>query len=206
MEIKRWAIAVMVALTGTACVSVQNPGGYAAVYEDASSHSQSGGTHIESNDIVAMTDEMMRDMLSNPVLAGGSPPRVIVDSRFFENDGSRPIDKNLIIDRLRIELMRAARGRMHFLARERVAMVEEERALKATGRVDRGSRPRGRVAGADYRLSGRIKSQDQWNPRMRIFTTYNQISFEMVDLETDEIVWTNLYEFRKSGQDDVVYN
>jgi hypothetical protein len=27
----------------------------------------------------------------------------------------------------------------------------------------------------------------------------------MVDMETDEIVWSNAYEFKKTAQDDVVY-
>jgi hypothetical protein len=207
MRTKHWAaLAMALAFGSTACLSGPYSEGYKPQYERVDELSENGGTFIESNDIVAMTDEMIRDILSNPVLAGGPPPRVIVDSRYFDNKSNRPIDKDLIVDRLRVELQRAARGRMHFLARERIGMVEDEIALKNGGRVDGGSRGRGRVAGADYRLSGRIKSHDTWNAHTRVRTTYNQISFEMVDLETSEIVWTNIYDFRKSARDDVAFN
>ena len=34
---------------------------------------------------------------------------------------------------------------------------------------------------------------------------YHQISFEMVDTETSEIVWNGFYEFKKAAQEDVIY-
>jgi hypothetical protein len=34
---------------------------------------------------------------------------------------------------------------------------------------------------------------------------YTQITFEMIDLETGEIVWTGLYEMGRAAADDVVY-
>ena len=34
---------------------------------------------------------------------------------------------------------------------------------------------------------------------------YSQIIFEMVDLETSEIVWSGIYEFGKAAQDDIIY-
>ena len=37
---------------------------------------------------------------------------------------------------------------------------------------------------------------------MRSFT---QVTFEMVDLETGAIAWSNLYEMKKSAQDDIIY-
>ena len=34
---------------------------------------------------------------------------------------------------------------------------------------------------------------------------YNQISFELIDLESGVSVWANMYEFKKAGLDDAVY-
>jgi penicillin-binding protein activator len=34
---------------------------------------------------------------------------------------------------------------------------------------------------------------------------YNKIIFEMIDLETAEIVWSNMYELSKAAQDDNIY-
>lgn len=50
-----------------------------------------------------MTDRMVRDMLSSPLLAGqANPPQVIIDSKYFRNESSQRINKNAITDRLRV--------------------------------------------------------------------------------------------------------
>ena len=75
--------------------------------------------------------EWFRDMLTNPVLAGQTtPPRVIVDSQYFVNESTSRINTNSITDRLRVNLNRASNGRMVFVARQNVAMIEAERELK----------------------------------------------------------------------------
>lgn len=154
-----------------------------------------------------MTDKMMRDMLANPVLAGRAPPpRVIIDSQHFTNESSSRINKNMITDRLRIELSRAANGRMVFVGREHAAVVEDERQLKRSGVVDGGTiRKTKATAGADYRLVGRITSSDAVVPGTGVVSRYQQISFELVDLEYGTMVWGGMYEFKKSAQDDVIY-
>ncbi|MEC7123054.1 MAG: hypothetical protein VXX13_08690 [Pseudomonadota bacterium] len=63
-----------------------------------------------------MTDAMMRDLLPVPLLAAAAtPPRVINDAAHFRNDRSQRIDRNLIADRLRMGLARAAKGRLAFV-------------------------------------------------------------------------------------------
>ena len=65
-----------------------------------------------------MNDAMMRDLLQVPLLAAAAtPPRVIKDAGHFRNDRSQRIDRNLIADRLRIGLARAAKGRLAFVGR-----------------------------------------------------------------------------------------
>ena len=192
----------------TATTRVDNSPGRPTAYEPIDSPGRvSTGVGIEAQDIVAMTDRMMRDILAHPVLAGSdAPPRVIIDSTYFVNEGSTPINKNLITDRLRVELNRSARGRMLFIGRENIRAVESEKELKEMGVVDKGTvRQTGSTAGADYRLTGRINSLDKIDPNTGQRARYNQIVFEMIDLDKGFLVWSGIYEFQKSGQDDIIY-
>lgn len=175
---------------------------------DPSSRGPVSGVGIESQDIISMTDRMVRDMLSNPQLAGRQvAPRIIVDDQYFTNESSQRLNKRLITDRLRVNLNRASNGRMVFLGREYAAMVAQERELKREGTTDVGTTGLTRAqAGADFRLTGRIASEDaaaqDGTGRVQ---RYNQITFEMLDLESGVIVWSNIYDFSRVAADSVMY-
>lgn len=204
----RGLLGAMLAVAGVAaCAPTQNTAGVAVREIPQGERGPVAGVGIEGSDIMAMTDRMMRDMLQSPVLAGaGVPPQVIVDGEYFVNESAQRINKNTIADRLRVNLNRTANGRMIFVARHNAAMVEQERALKRDGKVDVGTTGLTRAAaGADYRLSGRISSLDAVNVGSGMTQRYNQIIFEMVDLERGTIVWSNMYEFTRAAADDVVY-
>ena len=194
-------------LAGCAPSQVDNVRGQATVYEDPQSSGRVQGVGIESQDVVAMTDEMMRDMLANRILAArATPPRIIIDNEYFRNESSSIINTNLLTDRLRVELNRAANGRMVFVGRHYADMVEKERQLKRDGAVDGGTiRKTQATAGADYRLGGRIASLDAIDRNTQTRSRYHQVTFEMVDLELGTIVWSGAYEMRKAAQDNVLY-
>ena len=198
--------AVLLALSGCSG-KIENVEGKPTVYEDVTSTGSVGGVGIESQDVVAMTDKMMRDMLANPILMGRSTPaRIIVDSEYLRNESSSVINTNLLTDRLRIELNRAANGRMVFVGRHFADMVQKERDLKRDGAVDGGTiRQTAAQAGADFRLGGRVSSLDAIDRDTGTRSRYSQVSFEMVDLELGTIVWSGLYEMRKAARDNVVY-
>lgn len=189
------------------CSGVNNSNGMASRYIDPATSGPVQGVGIESQDIIAVTDQMMRDMLTEPRLGGAAVrPQVIIDSEYFHNDSSTRINKDIITDRLRVNLNRSARGRMMFVGRHYAGMVEHERDLKRAGVTTKGTlQTTSGTAGADYRLGGRITSHDAIDARSGMTARYSQIIFEMVDLETSEIVWSGIYEFAKAGQDDVVY-
>ena len=154
-----------------------------------------------------MTDQMMRDMLVEQIFADtGKRPRVIIDSQYFVNESSQAINKNLITQRLMVNLNRAARTRMQFVNRQNTAMIEQERALKRAGTTDTGTTGLTKAQlGADYRLSGKIGSLDSRNTKTGMIQRYTQIAFEMTDLESGEIVWAGIYEFARAAADDVIY-
>lgn len=202
---------VIIGLFVSGCQSTQtydNSAGKATVYEDVSSSSQSvQGIGVESQDVVAMTDQMMRDMLQNPILMGATTaPRVIIDSEYMVNESTSRVNKNMLTDRLRVYLNRASRGKMVFVGRHYSNMVEKERELKRSGMVDAGTiRSTQATAGADFRLGGRISSLDSLDTNTQMKSRYHQVIFEMVDLELGTIVWSGIYEFKKTAQDDIIY-
>ena len=193
--------------TTTTTYPVVNAPGSATTYQDPGMRGPVSGIGIEAQDIVSMTDRMMRDMLANPSLAGRTPPpRVIIDAEYFANESSSRLNKNSITDRLRVSLNRASQGRMTFVGRQFSDMVAKERDLKRQGVTDSGTTGLAKAQlGGDYRLGGRITSLDARSPSTGQMSRYNQITFEMVDLETGQIVWSGIYEFLKTAQDDVIY-
>jgi len=201
------AVGLSVAGTADAQRREKRAGPSATVYRDTTSPDSVKGVGTESQDIVSMADAMVRDLLLVPALMNQpTPPRVIVDSKYFRNESSEIIDKSLITDRIRVGLNRAATGRMMFIGREYAEMVELERDLKTEGKVDVGTTGRTRAqAGADYRLVGRIGTRDAVDTRTGVTSRFSQYTFELVDLEYGAIVWSNLYEFKKENRDDVVY-
>lgn len=204
----KWIIVLMfAAVLAAGCMpTVPQPAGTEPEYVDPGEKGPVAGTGMESQDIVGMADAMMRDMMANPILTSQTnPPKVIIDAKYFTNESDQRIDKRMITDRLRINLNRAANGRMRFVARHAAEMVEQERQLKREGVVSGGKHYAEKTLGADYRLTGRITSSTAIKARMGMASRFFQITFEMVDLETGELIWSNYYEFKKSGQDDVIY-
>lgn len=186
---------------------VNNAPGSQTVYNDPSTAGPVAGIGIESQDVVSMTDKMARDILASPVLINqASAPHVIIDAEYFKNEGSSRINKNLIIDRLRSELNRAASGKLVFIGRHYADMVDNEKTLKKEEVVSSGNKKNSPATlGGDYRLGGRITTIDSVDTSTSKVSRFHQIVFEMVDLETEEIVWSGVYSFKKSASDDIVY-
>jgi PBP1b-binding outer membrane lipoprotein LpoB len=191
----------------SACAGVDNTKATPTIEQNPAQRGAVSGVGIEAQDITSMTDKMMRDMLASPTLANQNPPpQIIIDSEYFENESSQRLNKNVITDRLRVELNRASRGRMVFVGRHYSDMVAHERELKREGVVDVGTTGLTQAqAGGDYRLGGRINSMDSRDSRTGLVQRYNQITFEMMDLERGVIVWSGIYEFSRAAGDDVIY-
>lgn len=177
------------------------------VYKDVASAGLVSGVGVESQDIVSVSDTMVRDLLATPALVqGGKPPRIIMDGEYFRNKSSQPIDKGLLINRLRISLQRASLGRLLFVSRESAGMVGDERELVREGVLDTGTTGLTKAqAKGDYRLRGEINSLDARSTSTGSVERYTQISFELIDLESSATVWANIFELKKGGMDDAVY-
>jgi PBP1b-binding outer membrane lipoprotein LpoB len=192
----------------TDTTGVDNTRGQATIYNDVREVGPVAGIGIESQDIISMSDKMMRDMMATPALAGRDiPPRILIAAEDFKNNSSSRINVALITSRLRNNLNRASRGRMVFIGRgASTSMIERERALKREGVTDGGTiRQTKATGGIDYGLSGEIISSDAVKASSGLTSRFHQISFEMYDLELGTIVWSNIYDFEKTAQDDILY-
>jgi hypothetical protein len=111
-----------------------------------------------------------------------------------------------LLERARELLLEHARARGVGAGLEDRPQAPIPHLLPRGGQVDTATTGLTRAqAGADYRLGGRISSLDSRDRRNGTAQRYNQIVFELIDLESGMIVWSNLYEFNKAAQDDVVY-
>ena len=204
----RLLAAAGLATLAAACASTPpNPGGFRTVDYDPSMPGPIQGVGVEGQDIVVMASQMARDLLATPPISGRAmAPNVIVDAAYFHNESAQRINPNIFTDNLRVNLQKAAAGRIRFVSRESFDMVDAERDMKRDGVLDQGTlTPVKAQMGADYRLRGRITSTEQIQPQYGMIQRYNQVTFEMIDLETSEIVWTGMYNFARAGADDVIY-
>lgn len=189
--------------------AVNNSYGKATVYNDVREVGTVAGIGIESQDIDGMSDKMMRDILGTSGLGSvETPPRVLIDEADFKNNSSSRINVALITNKLRVGLNRAAQGSMIFTKRSGGVSqaIQRERNLKRDGVTDGGTiRTTKAIGGVDYFLYGEITSSDSIQAQNGLTSRYNQILFELYDAELQTIVWSNIYEFEKTSQDDVIY-
>ena len=178
-----------------------------AAYVDTQVQGPVSGVGVESQDIDAMADKMARDLLATPEIAGRTvAPRIVLDDSDLQNRGSQAFDKGMITDSLRVRLNRAAHGRMIFIDREHMGTVQRERDLKRKGVTDVGTTGLTKaVAGADFKLMGSIRTLNLGNNNTGMRQRRTQVTFEMTDLESSALVWSNDYTFQKASADDITY-
>lgn len=164
-----------------------------------------GGANLRSQDIRTMADRMARDIKASGVLVSApnnQPISFYITS--LVNESSDPINSSLIVTKLRTELFRSLGGRVQVLDRsaESLEAVRREREAKRSGAVTANSERRGEVLGSDYVLKGRI--QDRVLQSGKLKSAYYVVTFELTDLETTRLVWTNDYEAKFASEKSVI--
>ncbi|MES1201813.1 MAG: penicillin-binding protein activator LpoB [Pseudomonadota bacterium] len=194
-------------LTGCA-TGVENAAGSTTAYVAPGAPAAVQGVGVQSDDVAEISDSMLRDLLATPsIVSRTTPARVILDESEIKNFSSQIIDKGLFTDRLRSGLNRNAAGRIFFVNRASIARVQQERDLKRQGTVDVGTTGLAKaMAGADYQMTGAIRSQDAINSKTGMTQRNTQIVFELTDLENGIVIWTSeAFNVGKAAQNDVVY-
>jgi hypothetical protein len=95
---------------------------------------------------------------------------------------------------------------MVFLDRAHVGTVQKERDLKRDGVTDVGTTGLTHaMAGSDFKLTGKIRTLNLANNSTGMRQRRTQVTFEMTDVESDVLVWSNDYTFQKASADDISY-
>ena len=190
-------------VAGCASSGVKNPSGVPVTRMNADEQGFVAGTGVESQDLVAVTDKMVRSILGIPQIANAAtPPIIVLDP--VENQTRFPINKDLFNNRMRSELIKKSGGKVQFLARERMAALEKERNLKREGAVTSSSDPNVQeFAGADYFLTGTLGGL---STRTKAGTSdYIFYEFQLIDARTGKFVWGDNAEIKKQGLEDAAY-
>ena len=162
-----------------------------------------GGTGVESQDLIRVSDKIARGILSAPQIANAAKPPVVVLDPVI-NDTRFPIRKDIFLDRIQAQLISKAAGKVTFLARERLAALEREREMKRTGAVTTTSDPTVQeFKGADYFLTGKLSGLSSHNSEG--VSDYILYTFQLIDARTSVIVWGGDDEIKKEAQADAVY-
>jgi len=170
---------------------------------DVDSSDSVTGSGLQSQDIRTMAADMAAKIKASGVLA---PSREGERVSFFiyemQNDSSEPIDKEIILTKLRTNLFESFGRQVKILDRSPSAndLTDAERRMKARGEVS-GTNDR-KIAGSDFVLKGTIKSRDRQAGKSK--SSYYLVTFELTDLGTQELCWTGDYEMKTESTKSVI--
>ena len=173
------------------CASgVQNPSGVPVTRLNADEQGFVAGTGVESQDLVAVTDKMARSILAIPEIqkAQGLPRVVLLP---VENQTRFAFNKDIFLDRIRVQLNSKAQGKVRFLARDRMEALEKEREMKRAGQLTSSSDP---VVQEFYLGIAPDGTSD-----------YILYPFQLIDPRTSDIIWEDSAEIKKQGTEDAAY-
>lgn len=194
-----------VLLLGAGCASygVRDPNGSGVKVLKADEVGTVAGTGVESQDLVQVTDKMARSILDTPQIKNAAgTPRVVLDP--VVNETRFAINKDIFLIRIRTELNKNARGKVLFLARDRMQTLEREQQLKQSGSVTSSSDPNVvEFKGADFFLTGKLQGISTRNSKG--VSDYILYSFQLIDARTSDIIWEDSAEVKKQGVQDAAY-
>jgi PBP1b-binding outer membrane lipoprotein LpoB len=202
--VRALSLSAAVALAaGCASSGVRNPGGTGVTVLKPDEAGFVGGTGVESQDLVQVTDKMARSILDTPQIKNANgTPRVVLDPVL--NETRFAINKDIFLTRIRTSLNRNARGRVLFLARERMQTLEREQQLKQSGALTSSSDPNVvEFKGADFFLTGKL--QGMTTRTSKGVSDYVLYSFQLIDARTSDILWEDSAEVKKQGLEDAAY-
>jgi hypothetical protein len=143
----------------------------------------------------SIADEILRRL---PQQEGKPAPVIMVDDEHFAVQGIEPAEKEQVLDRLRRELNRAANGRLTFVGRHYMDILQQEQELaRQTGKVGQA----GGLEPVDYRLTGSISLGLSPAGQGTEPSSFYQVSLKMTKVAaqaTDgESVWAGDYSIRR---------
>jgi hypothetical protein len=148
---------------------------------------------LQSKDVVQASDQMAMDLLSDPGLNSSQTRWTIVVDRVENHTVNSRFDLDVFLQRLKAKLAQQGKGRVQLIENRAKYQELQNREIDPSAGDEYGqgtgtAKPAGRNPA--YSLWARI---DELPNRG---TSYYQVTFQLSDLRTREIAWTNMYEVR----------
>jgi len=142
----------------------------------------------------------LQKRLQTIVPADAAKPPVVA-LLHLANKTSEHIDTDAIADKLQIEMIKA--GTLRFVDRSKLQAIAGEFDLGGSGMVNAETAKRaGNVTGADFLLTGDIGSIVKSSGREQL--NYYRLSMRLIQVETDELVWADDFEIKKSSMKGIL--
>lgn len=147
-------------------------------------------TDFGSTDLQSTAEAMTQSLLESRYISKASqPPKVRL--RDVANKTTEHIDTKAITDKIRIKLLKS--GSVRFLAdKSNLGQVNDERDLTQTSTKKTNMKA---MTDSDYIVTGTVRSIKKANSNVQ--DVYYNISMELVDPQSGEIVWADEKEIRK---------
>lgn len=166
--------------------------------------------HYDANydfsDKKKIVDELTESLLAvNQLQPASKKPVVIIYDVF--NETSEHINTSGITDDIRLALLKS--GKYRFLNQAQRKNLLKEKAYQAKGHVDPSMRiTHGKQLGADFILSGALRSIEKKQPRQIRLTkkkmVYYSLNLELTDLTSGEISWADKVELARESSRPII--
>lgn len=156
----------------------------------------------DKNQIV---ERLVTPLLTAPVFPVQAKPILIVYP--VVNETSEHISTGGITDSIRMKLIQS--GKFRFINERQRENIQQETSYQNQGYVDPAMRvERGRQLGADYLLSGTLRSIKKKQPKQWRLTKkeriYYSLDLTMTDLKTGEIVYADQAELAREASQPII--
>lgn len=154
-----------------------------------------------------IVEALTSSLLATPRLRRVSGEQPIVVTYGVANQTSEHIDTGGITDAIRLELIKS--GEYRFINRRQRDNLLDETDYQYAGFVPPEQRvAEGRQLGADYILSGTLRSIEKKQPKQWRLSkkklVYYSMTLEMTDLETGELAWADDVEIARESSQPII--
>ena len=157
------------------------------------------------SDMHDVTQGIVSDMLASRFLKDAAQPPILMIAG-IQNRTQQFADMKNLSDRMRTMLLQS--GKARFINESRRADLLKEQGYQAANATPETQVAVGKQLGAKYMISGSFTEMNQSSPRqVRISKQeikYYKLTFEVTDLETSEIVWTQEKEFARKASTPLI--
>lgn len=166
-------------------------------------------THYDANydfsDKKKIVDKLTSSLLSINTLSPAKKPIILIYP--IANETAEHIDTRGITDDIRLALIRS--GKFRFINEAQRANIMREANYQAKGYVDPAQRfQTGKQLGADYILSGSLRSIEKKQPKQIRLTkkkmVYYSLNLELTNPTTGEIAWADKVELAREASRPII--